>query len=281
MTAAIDTDLLNPVLTDGRWVQEFALYGANLADPLSVAPGSKFSLVFAPQGRRQPASGQVYEITTDLGHFAFAGNLITATVPQAFLSGWASGEFVTELRDVTDPANPDPLHIGGVFVARGLSQLAAMGGGAPWPGGVAPGVNVLRTLVRVLRGEAAGSAAIALAAASVLVLQRAANQALSGQKAVRELSNGKIDYASAAIVADAGAVLGLTQVAVAAGGTARVQTCGELVDPSWSWTPGPVYLGLAGGLTQTPPAAAFIQRIGWATAADRLVIKLDPPILTP
>lgn len=114
-----------------------------------------------------------------------------------------------------------------------------------------------------------------------VTIQKAAAQALSGHKVVRPAPGDELDIASADDASDAGFAIGVTIGAAEAGATATAQTAGELVEPSWSWSIGPVFLGLAGALTQSPPAAAFLQQIGVAVAPDRLFINIRPPILTP
>lgn len=172
---AIDDEHLPPILTDAKWEQTFELYGADEDDPLTIADGSAFSLVLAPKGRRQPAAGLVYEVAG--ASFAFAGNVATLSVAKAVVEDWEPGEYLVELRDVTTSANPDPLYVGQVWIARGLSHLASLGGGATWPGGASPGVQIVREAVRVIRGEAAGSAASAAASAEAAEADRLATAA--------------------------------------------------------------------------------------------------------
>jgi hypothetical protein len=119
------------------------------------------------------------------------------------------------------------------------------------------------------------------AAADAMILSPVAAQALSGERVVKTLVDGRVDYASVDRVGDAGFVVGVTQEAIAAGSSGLVQPVGEMQSDTWSWTPGPIYLGLNGAIVQTPPAGAFVQRIGTAIAADRIMVFLQTPILTP
>jgi hypothetical protein len=109
---------------------------------------------------------------------------------------------------------------------------------------------------------------------------KTAAEAVSGHRAVKAVGD-QVAYASADVAGDAELVLGVTVGAAIAGAPATVQTVGEMVEGSWAWTVGPVFLGLNGLLTQTPPAAAFVRQIGVAVASDRLLIDLRPPIFTP
>lgn len=102
---------------------------------------------------------------------------------------------------------------------------------------------------------------------------------LGGHKAVRGTPAGAV-YASAAILADLGTVIGVTTGAAAAGADVAVVSSGAIDEPSWAWAPGPVWLGLDGNLTQIPPAGAFVQQIGVAVGPTRLIVSLGPPIRT-
>ncbi len=73
-------------------------------------------------------------------------------------------------------------------------------------------------------------------------------------------------------------IFGVTITSASAGATVRVQRSGELEDSGWSWTPGRVWLGANGTLTQTPPADGFDVLIGAATSATRIALNIQDPI---
>ena len=75
---------------------------------------------------------------------------------------------------------------------------------------------------------------------------------LSEHLVVKTVAGGAVAPASSDQPCDAGLVLGIT--AASAGTPAQVATSGEIVEPTWPWQPGPVFLGLNGAPTQTPPA---------------------------
>ncbi len=58
-------------------------------------------------------------------------------------------------------------------------------------------------------------------------------------------------------------------------GTLLVQISGTLTEGSWTWTPGLVYCGADGVLTQSPPATGWLLAVGRAIAADTLEIDID------
>ena len=106
--------------------------------------------------------------------------------------------------------------------------------------------------------------------------------AISGHAAVIVNSSGQLEYASNSLPSHSYRYLGITEGAAVSGATAKVRSFGELTEPSWSWTPDlPVYLGVGGGLTQTPPSApAFSLVVGFpATPTTLLIQRRDPIVL--
>jgi hypothetical protein len=73
--------------------------------------------------------------------------------------------------------------------------------------------------------------------------------------------------------------IGITTGAADLGATVTLQTGGDMVEPSWSWSPGPIYVGPAGTLTQTPPASGTLMQIGVAIAATRVLVDVRSPIV--
>ena len=112
-------------------------------------------------------------------------------------------------------------------------------------------------------------------------IQRLASGAISGHRVVRSLG-GSCAYASCDVAAHAEAVIGVTLEAAADGDTIRIASQEEIVEPSWSFVEGPVFLGLNGAIVQPAPkanqGALFIRQIGVAVAPDRLLVQLRPPI---
>lgn len=54
-----------------------------------------------------------------------------------------------------------------------------------------------------------------------------------------------------------------------------VQRSGPVEDASWSWTPGRVWLGAGGALTQVAPAAGFDLVAGYAVSPTRLYLDFQ------
>jgi len=73
-------------------------------------------------------------------------------------------------------------------------------------------------------------------------------------------------------------IAGLTLTATAAAGDVTVQRSGPVDDAAWSWTPGRVWLGPGGTLTQTPPADGYDVLVGHAASPTRLYLDIQDPI---
>lgn len=108
-----------------------------------------------------------------------------------------------------------------------------------------------------------------------------AAEALSGHRIVTELPDGTVGYASSDDLADLHAPLWLTLGAATLGGSVDLLLLGSATEGSWSWTPGPVYLGANGALTQSPPTgspALFLAQVGVATSSTTLYLDRQPSV---
>ena len=104
-------------------------------------------------------------------------------------------------------------------------------------------------------------------------------QAISGHSVVACDAAGELVAADATNPAHRNAVLGMVADAYSPGDDAVVQTGYVLEHSGWTWTTGPVLVGLAGQLAQAPPAGAlFAQVIGQALSPTRVLIDVHPPI---
>lgn len=71
---------------------------------------------------------------------------------------------------------------------------------------------------------------------------------------------------------------GLTITGTSSVGPVTVQRTGAVDDTAWAWTPGRVYLGAGGSLTQTPPNNGFDVLVGVAVSPTRLILDFQDPI---
>lgn len=102
---------------------------------------------------------------------------------------------------------------------------------------------------------------------------------LSGHSAVAADAAGLLIKADCTNPAHRGAVLGLLADAYSPGDQAVVQTAFTLEHAGWTWAPGPVFVGTAGQLTQTPPVGAvFSQVVAHALSPTLVLVDVQPPI---
>ena len=102
---------------------------------------------------------------------------------------------------------------------------------------------------------------------------------LSGHSAVAVDAGGMLIKADCTNPAHQGAVLGLLANAYSPGDQAVVQTDLTLEHSGWTWTPGPVFVGTAGQLTQALPiGAVFSQVVAHALSPTLVLVDVQPPI---
>lgn len=90
-------------------------------------------------------------------------------------------------------------------------------------------------------------------------------------------SAGHFDKASNTDDSQIGKLLGVVVVDVAAGGMGYVMAQGAVVNPSWNFSVGNVYLDHF-SLTQTPPVSGFSQIIGKAIRSTEVLIEIKQAI---
>jgi len=108
-------------------------------------------------------------------------------------------------------------------------------------------------------------------------LQRQAGEVLSALTAVYEL-NGRVFALDQADSEHIDFMLGVALTAAETGLPLNIQRSGAIDDATWDWSPGPVWLGPAGSLTQIPPVTGFDLLVGTAVSEKRLILNLQEPI---
>lgn len=78
--------------------------------------------------------------------------------------------------------------------------------------------------------------------------------------------------------AQVAALIGISTTSADPGGTVEYQFDGDLDDSGWSWSPGFVYAGPDGSLTQTPPADGWEIVVGYAPLPTRINLTFDEPV---
>jgi hypothetical protein len=138
-------------------------------------------------------------------------------------------------------------------------------------------VDTVREINIVTVGEAGPQGAPGLAISTITKL---AATPLGGHRVVVLNDSEQAIYADNTDLTHADKVLGVTMGAVDAAASVVVQTYGEMVEPSFSLTPGgAVYVSTNGLFTQTSPASGFTRAIGFALAATKLFIDLSVPTI--
>ncbi len=113
---------------------------------------------------------------------------------------------------------------------------------------------------------------------SKIIAPEIAGMVLSGNRVLVKLPSGQMFPADKDTPSHMHKVAGVGLNSASAGSAVQVQSFGELVEPTWNWVEGPVYLGNAGQLTQTVPTSGFLVLIGTAIAPTVLRIQLGAPI---
>ena len=106
-----------------------------------------------------------------------------------------------------------------------------------------------------------------------------ADGTLSGHRAVRVTTSGKVGYVDSTDATQAGEVIGITLNAAVDGDPVSLAVVGEVDEPSFTFSPGPIYFDSIGRLTQVPPVSGFIQQIAVALSATQIVVQIGPPVV--
>lgn len=98
-----------------------------------------------------------------------------------------------------------------------------------------------------------------------------AGQALSGQRAVRHDATGLVVHGDPRSAVGA-QIIGVSVGAALMGAPVSVLSSGEMTEPSWTWSAGPIFLGANGMLTQSAPATGILVVVGYAAGPIKMVV---------
>jgi hypothetical protein len=115
-------------------------------------------------------------------------------------------------------------------------------------------------------GETDGATFNAVAAATI-----------HGGRAVR-IENGEISHPSISTPAHAPQIIGIAVQSGSVGTTLSVRAKGQMSDIAWNWSPGFVFAGNAGILTQTAPATGYIVAVARVIDPTTIDVDVEPPI---
>lgn len=129
--------------------------------------------------------------------------------------------------------------------------------------------------------EPTGISTTAANADVVRHLTLTAAQAIDAGRVIRADSAGKGDYAVAGTAAHAGTVVGISTAAAVSGATLTVRRIGPMTNAGWTFATlgAPVFLTGTGQVSQTPPTAGFVQRVGVALSATSMAVDLGEPVV--
>lgn len=103
---------------------------------------------------------------------------------------------------------------------------------------------------------------------------------IGGHRVVRAMFARHAQYADHNDVAGASSILGITLHAAEAQAPINVAATGEIFEPSWAWVvDAPIFVGVAGVLTQAPPSTGFQLVVGVATSPTSMLVGIKQPII--
>lgn len=107
--------------------------------------------------------------------------------------------------------------------------------------------------------------------------QKLAGEVLSGHRAVR-IEGGKAYYCDGNNPLHVGSCIGISLNAAIVNDAVNIQALGEVTEPSWSFSEGPLFVQ-GGGQISSTPGLAFTQEIGRVVNATTLFLNVQQAIL--
>jgi len=104
-------------------------------------------------------------------------------------------------------------------------------------------------------------------------------QIIGGHRLVTVDNDGRVIYADALDPNHLGRPMWLSEAAWDADTVGTFRVTGPVTEPSWDWTPGkPLFLGVNGSLTHTPPPGGLWRRVAEVITPTTIVVGADLPI---
>lgn len=104
------------------------------------------------------------------------------------------------------------------------------------------------------------------------VVTAPAAENITAYKVVAMDSGGEFYLADPSILSDSCYVVGISLFSALTGESLNAQTDGVMLTPAL-WTPGPLFLGAGGTLTNTPPLTGFALSIATAATTTQLIVR--------
>lgn len=105
---------------------------------------------------------------------------------------------------------------------------------------------------------------------------RDASVPLSGHRALVLNDDNEFEYADPTTVGNQPVFVSLN--AASTGDPVTAVSEGFVIEATWNWSPGNVYLGTNGVLTQTAPSSGLLVVVGESTASDTMYVDRQPTI---
>lgn len=106
----------------------------------------------------------------------------------------------------------------------------------------------------------------------------AAGQVIGGYRVIKAV-NGLAFYPDTTIASDGLLVTGISENAAIVSDPVTVRSDGYITDMSWNWTPGAVYCGATGLLTQTIPSSGWVLQVATAVSQTKISVEIRQPIM--
>lgn len=104
-----------------------------------------------------------------------------------------------------------------------------------------------------------------------------AGETIFGHRVVR-VNGSAVYHPNIAIDAHADQVVGIATQSGSTGNLVSVRTKGTLTEPSWTWSPGFVWCGSNGVLTQSPSATGWLMVVGRVLSPMSIDVDVEPAI---
>lgn len=111
---------------------------------------------------------------------------------------------------------------------------------------------------------------------SNLSIIRTAQTSLQRYRVVKQIGEDNAGYPDIGVASDADFILGVTVENAAQGHSLTIRLVGEIEDLDWNWSPGALYCGFNGELTQIPPSGAWQRQIGAALSPTKILVSMRP-----
>lgn len=95
-----------------------------------------------------------------------------------------------------------------------------------------------------------------------------------------KINTGQAFHCNGNTAADGDECIGISIQSALAGDTTSVVYSGEITEPTWNWTNGPIYVGASGSLTQSTTGLAFVQQAATAIAPTKIIVDVKLSVLT-